>query len=93
MPVSSETAATAGEHRKTESSGVPERPGKLRLNVRSEFASDGGAWPIPTQGPQTGSSIRTPPSTSCRYTPESAIAIRICREPGVAVAATSGCTI
>jgi hypothetical protein len=64
-PLSSDTAATAGEHRNTRSLAVPERPWKLRLNVRSELASDGGAWPIPTHGPQTGSSIRTPPLTSC----------------------------
>src|SRR3954454_5053519 len=61
--------------------------------VRSELAPDGGACPIPTHGPQTGSSIRTPPSTSWRYTPDSAIAARIWREPGVAVAATSALTI
>src|SRR5919199_1706168 len=42
LPLSIDTAATAGEHRYTQSSGVPERPGKLRLNVRSEFASLGG---------------------------------------------------
>ncbi len=66
LPLSRETAATAGEQRKTESSGVPERPGKLRLNVRSELASEGGAWPMPTQGPHTGSSILTPPSESWR---------------------------
>ena len=65
-PLSIDTAATAGEHRYTESSGVPLRPGKLRLKVRSELASDGGAWPMPTHGPHTGSSIRTPPSTSWR---------------------------
>ena len=65
-PCSSDTAAIAGEHRYTESFAVPERPGKLRLNVRSELASDGGAWPMPTHGPHTGSSIRTPPSTNCR---------------------------
>ena len=47
---------------------------------------------MPTQGPQTGSSIRTPPSTSWRYTPASAIATRIWREPGVAVAVTRSCT-
>src|SRR5919205_561175 len=51
VPPSSETAATAGEHRYTLSFAVPERPGKLRLKVRSEFASLGGAWPIPTHGP------------------------------------------
>ena len=65
FPLSSDTAATAGEHRNTLSSGVPERPAKLRLNVRSELASEGGAWPMPTHGPHTGSSIRTPPSDSC----------------------------
>jgi hypothetical protein len=47
---------------------------------------------MPTHGPHTGSSIRTPPSTSWRYTPDSAIALRICREPGVAVAAIDSCT-
>src|SRR3954447_15095016 len=93
LPASIDTAATAGEHRYTESSGVPERPGKLRLKVRSELASDGGACPIPTQGPHTGSSILTPPSESWRYTPDSAIAIKIWRDPGVAVAEISGCTI
>ena len=66
MPCSIETAATAGEHRKTESSAVPERPGKLRLKVRSELAFEGGAMPMPTHGPHTGSSIRTPPCTSWR---------------------------
>ena len=65
-PVSMDTAATAGEHRNTESSAVPDRPWKLRLNVRSEWALDGGAMPIPTHGPHTGSSMRTPPSTSWR---------------------------
>ena len=93
MPSSIDTAATAGEHRYTQSSGVPERPGKLRLKVRSELAFDGGACPMPTHGPHTGSSIRTPPSTSWRYTPDSAIAVRIWREPGVAVQAIDGCTI
>ena len=58
--MSIEAAATAGEHRKTWSSAVPLRPGKFRLNVRSEFEPEGGACPIPTQGPQAGSSIRTP---------------------------------
>ena len=72
---------------------MPDRPGKFRLNVRSEFESDGGAWPMPTHGPHTGSSIRTPPSESWRYTPDSAIAARIWRDPGVAVAVIDGCTI
>ena len=35
-------------------------PGKLRLKVRSELEPDGGAWPMPTHGPQAGSSMRTP---------------------------------
>src|SRR3954449_8011062 len=52
FPSSIETAATAGEHRYTQSSAVPLRPGKLRFIVRSELAPEGGAWPIPTHGPQ-----------------------------------------
>src|ERR687889_1416582 len=85
LPLSIDTAATAGEQRYTQSSGVPERPGKLRLNVRSEFASDGGAWPIPTHGPHTGSSMRTPPSTSWRETPDPAVAPRVWGQPGGAL--------
>ena len=37
-PVSAAAAAVSGEHSHTESSLVPERPGKLRGKVRSEFA-------------------------------------------------------
>src|SRR3954464_15615927 len=93
LPLSSDTAATAGEHRYTQSLGVPERPRKLRLKVRSELAPDGGACPMPTHGPHTGSSIRTPPARSCDETPELMIASWIWRDPGVAVASTVGCTI
>ena len=42
---------------------VPERPGKLRLKVLTLTESEGGAWPIPTHGPHTGSSIRAPART------------------------------
>src|SRR5262249_61431159 len=55
---------------------------------RSEFAPDGGAWPIPTHGPQAGSSIRTPAISRSTYVPERVIWSRIWRDPGVAVAET-----
>ncbi len=59
-PVSALAAAVDGEQRYTASSIVPLRPGKLRLNVRSEGCALTGAWPMPTHGPHTGSSIRAP---------------------------------
>ena len=59
-PVRAAAAAVDGEHRYTWSSAVPLRPGKLRLNVRSDGLPLTGAWPIPMHGPQIGSSIRAP---------------------------------
>src|SRR5699024_12180056 len=46
-PVSADAAAVSGEHNHTESSGVPERPGKFRGNVRNEFCPTAGACPMP----------------------------------------------
>ena len=37
--------------------------------MRSEAERDGGAWPIPTHGPQAGSSIRTPAVSRSTYVP------------------------
>ena len=44
---------------------------------------------MPTQGPQAGSSIRTPAISRSTYVPERVIWSRIWRDPGVAVAETS----
>ena len=49
LPASAEAVAVSGEHRKTESSFVPERPGKLRGVVRKEFRPIAGACPMPMQ--------------------------------------------
>ena len=49
LPNRADAAAVSGEHRKTESSSVPERPGKLRGVVRSEFRPIAGACPMPMQ--------------------------------------------
>jgi hypothetical protein len=46
-PVSADAAAVSGEHNHTESSLVPERPGKLRGIVRSELRPTAGACPTP----------------------------------------------
>ena len=59
-PVRALAAAVDGEQRYTASSWVPLRPGKLRLNVRSDGCAFTGACPMPTHGPHTGSSIRAP---------------------------------
>src|SRR3989337_564114 len=72
-PVRAETAATSGLARYTLSSGVPERPGKLRLNVRREAASEGGAWPMPIHGPQADSRMRAPDSMRSARAPVRAI--------------------
>jgi len=69
-PFSIDTAAIAGEQSRPGRRFVPLRPGKFRLKVRSEFAPDGGAWPIPTHGPQAGSSIATQPSAGRRTSPK-----------------------
>src|SRR5918998_3697596 len=85
--------AVVGLVRYTWSVMVPERPGKLRLKVLTLTASDGGAWPIPTHGPHTGSSIRAPARTRSEYTPVWAIASRICLLPGVTVMTSPGYTV
>ena len=59
-PRSAVAAAVAGEQRYTRSPGVPLRPGKFRLKVRTETAPAAGAWPMPMHGPQAGSRIRAP---------------------------------
>src|SRR5699024_8873942 len=45
--VNTEAAAVSGLHKKTRSSLVPERPGKLRGVVRKLFRPVAGACPIP----------------------------------------------
>src|SRR6188768_916664 len=89
-PLSAVATAVAGLHKYTWSLGVPLRPGKLRLKVRTDTAPEGGAWPMPTHGPQAGSSMRAPARTRSRRTPVVAIVSRICREPGVTVTTSVG---
>src|SRR4029450_2371911 len=71
---------------------VPERPGKLRLKVRTLTRSVGGACPIPTHGPQAGSRMRTPAFSKSSSTPEAVIMVRICLLPGETVAIVCGGT-
>ena len=63
-------ARVDGEHRYTASSAVPLRPGKLRLKVRSDGRPETGAWPMPMQGLQIGSSILAPAASRSWETPE-----------------------
>src|SRR6266536_1481170 len=86
-PASAVAAVVAGEARYTWSSTVPERPLKLRLKVRTLALPDGGAWPMPTHGPQAGSRILAPDRSRSSSTPEVVIAARIWRLPGETVAA------
>ena len=62
-PLSAVAPATAGDARYTWSRSVPLRPGKFRFIVRTDGCISGGAWPMPTHGPQAGSRIRAPPTT------------------------------
>ena len=72
-PVTAAAAATAGPARYTEASVVPQRPLKLRLEVRTDTPPLWTAWPIPTQGPQPHSRILAPASTKSERTPSSNI--------------------
>ena len=92
-PRSAVAAAVVGLVRYTWSVIVPERPGKLRLKVLTLTDSEGGACPIPTHGPHTGSSILAPATTRSEYTPVRAMESRIWRLPGVTVITSSGCTV
>ena len=91
-PFSALAPAVDGEQRYTASPAVPLRPGKFRLNVRSDGRSFSGACPMPTHGPHTGSSIRAPAANRSPYTPERMIVSRICRDPGVTVRITPDAT-
>ena len=62
-PVSAEAVAVSGLHRKTLSSRVPERPGKLRGTVRRLLRPDAGAWPMPMQPLQPAWWMRAPACT------------------------------
>ena len=62
-PVSAAAAAVSGEHSHTESSSVPERPGKFRGMVRRELRPVAGACPIPMQPMQPDWWIRAPAAT------------------------------
>jgi hypothetical protein len=71
-----------GEQSHTASFAVPLQPGEFRLKVRTLLPSDGGAAPIPKQGPQATSSALTPAAVMSRNAPVSRIVGMICREPG-----------
>lgn len=74
-----------GEESHTVSFAVPLRPGAFRLKVRTLLPSDGGAAPIPMQGPQATSSGLTPAAVMSRNAPVWRIVGMICREPGDSV--------
>ena len=57
-------AADSGLMRKTRASAVPERPSKLRFEVRSETEPLAGDCPLPMQKPQEGSTRRAPAAMS-----------------------------
>ena len=63
------------------------------MKVLTLTESEGGAWPIPTHGPHTGSSIRAPARTRSEYTPVLAMESRIWRLPGVTVMTSPGETV
>jgi len=69
---------------------VPERPLKLRLKVRTLALPVGGAWPMPTQGPQAGSRMRRPARSRSSSTPEVVMVVRIWRLPGDTVPTVVG---
>src|SRR5919197_580436 len=89
-PASAVAAVVAGEARYTRSSKVPERPLKLRLKVRTLALPVGGAWPMPTHGPQAGSRMRRPARSRSSSTPEVVMVVRIWRLPGEMVPTVAG---
>src|SRR6266702_5580603 len=69
-PVSAAAAAVSGEHSQTESSPVPDRPGKLRGTVRRLFRPIAGACPMPMHPRQPAWWIRAPDLRSEEHTAE-----------------------
>src|SRR5919106_468689 len=63
-PLRAVARAVAGEARYTKSSSVPERPWKFLFMVRTDGWPDGGAWPMPTHGPQAPRRPAPPSSPS-----------------------------
>src|SRR5262249_22600554 len=81
-PVAADTAAVTGEHRYTESSPVPLRPGKLRLNARRLFVPVAGTWPMPAQEPHVGSETFAPAASRSVRSPSRAMTSRMRWLPG-----------
>ncbi len=69
QPVSAEAAAVSGEHNHTESSRVPERPGKFLGMVRNEFRPVAGACPMPMQPTHPDWWMRAPAVTRSSVAP------------------------
>jgi hypothetical protein len=84
-PVIAAAVATSGEARYTESSSIPERPSKLRLNVRTDTESEAGTWPTPMQAPQVASEKFTPAAISSATHPSRASISEACLEPGATI--------
>jgi hypothetical protein len=63
---------------------------KLRLKVRTLALPVGGAWPMPTHGPQAGSRMRRPARSRSSSTPEVVMVVRIWRLPGEMVPTVVG---
>jgi hypothetical protein len=82
-PVSAAAAAVSGEHRYTESSRVPERPGKFLGTVRRLLRPFAGACPMPMQPMHPDWCNRAPAATSASVPPILVRSCRICRELGL----------
>ena len=90
-PVRAAAAAVSGEHSQTESSSVPDRPGKLRGTVRRLFRPNAGACPMPMHPMQPAWWIRAPYLIRLSEAPIAVRSARICREVGFTSMDTCGC--
>ena len=93
FPTRAEVAAVSGEHKNTESSSVPERPGKLRGVVRSEFRPIAGACPMPMQPLHPVWCMRAPAATSAPRRPSLISICSTCRDVGFTSKETPGGTV
>ena len=83
VPVSAAAAAVSGEHNQTESSSVPDRPGKFRGMVRRLLRPTAGACPMPMQPMQPDWWIRPPARMSSNVHPPFVRSSRISRDEGL----------
>ena len=81
MPDKAAAAADSGETRYTPAVVVPERPKKLRLDVRTETPFVLGAIELPMQNPHAVSRIRAPEAMMSASAPFLAAISSTCRDP------------